>query len=547
MRLLLLCLLLSPLQFFAQEQVLSDGDRPESEVGAAINPQDQANLIVAAVNDFSPEQGTNGSRIAIYFTQDQGESWTKSSFEAVVDGGGDNTFTADPSVAFDHNGVAYLSYLVWLSGSTGIDARLYVARSTDGGATWTSELIESRTDALIDKPWLTSDLSPASPRYGSVYLTYVLATGTFGDVLRVQARRKSAGADNFGAPVVVSPDNTFIYQRNPTVCVGADGTVFLGFQASFNAGGIGFYTTRSTDGGQTFSTPKRVTYFQFYLNAFSLLPTLDRKGLERLYPCPQLAVDNSDGPHAGRLYASWTDKEEGLLGYGLDAYFSYSDDGGTTWVDGRRLHSDATQLRNQYYANIHVADNGELLAAWYDRRADPGNAVTHYYFARSTDGGQTFIDEAPLTSFPTNFNQINLENDGFGIGEYTSMVSAGGKAFPFWADGRTNNGDIRIYGSTVQFDATSIRIGGDHQLVDFDWQVQQQDRRVWVQLVLPEARPLRFAWVDMTGKVLWQSPLTPYAAQDHRVEVPTDMLPPGSYALRLEAARARAARVVVLP
>ena len=537
------CLVIGTGVLRAQEARISEGNRPESEVAAAANPTDPNNLVIAAVNDFSPASGTSGSRISVYFSQDQGAEWTQSSFDAQLPGV-TGAFTADPSLAFDANGIAYLTYLVWISTPTGIDARLYVARSTDGGVQWTTELIESRTDALLDKPWVVSDLNPTSPRYGTVYLTYVLATGNFGNVLRVQVRRLSPGASSFSGPTPVADDNTYYYQQAPTVCVDRTGRLYVGFKASTN-GGIGYYSVHSPDGGQTFSDPSRIVYFNFYLNDFNIIPTLDRVGLDRLYPCPQLAVDHTDGPYSGRVYASWTNKEEGVIAYGLDALLSYSDNQGASWSTPRRIHSDEVDRRNQYYATLTVADNGHLLSSWYDRREDSNNRITHYYYARSTDGGATFTDEQPLTSQPSDFGDIHLKNDGFGIGEYTDLVTVGNRAFAFWADGRTNNGDVRLYNARIDFGPTSSRVGPDRYLTHVDWWVTNPVRETaTVGLTLDRPLSFKWEWYTLSGRQLAVRPVTVLPAGTHQLSLPLPAAAPGPLVLRLRTAAGSQGKLV---
>lgn len=66
------------LAVFSQDLIVKNDATPESEVHAAINPTDTANIIVGAISGFS--YGNSPGNLSIYYTQDFGDSWQKNSF-----------------------------------------------------------------------------------------------------------------------------------------------------------------------------------------------------------------------------------------------------------------------------------------------------------------------------------------------------------------------------------------------------------------------------------------------------------------------------------
>jgi hypothetical protein len=93
---------------------------------------------------------------------------------------------------------------------------------------------------------------------------------------------------------------------------------------------------------------------------------------------PDFAIlDNGD------IYLVWRNKDG--TDY-ADILFRKSTDGGVTWTDPVRVNDDPEGDARQEYPSIAVGSNGYIYVAWSDNR----DVVHHIYFARSTDGGQSF-------------------------------------------------------------------------------------------------------------------------------------------------------------
>ncbi len=123
------------------------------------------------------------------------------------------------------------------------------------------------------------------------------------------------------------------------------------------------YYKKSTDGGATWGTSKRLTW----TSGSSLGPTL--------------AVDPS-----GHLHAVWDDSTPG----NEEVYYKKSTDGGDTWSTAKRLTSTSG---NSSEASLVADPSGHLHVAWYD--STPGNEEV--YYKKSTDGGNTWSTAKRLT------------------------------------------------------------------------------------------------------------------------------------------------------
>jgi hypothetical protein len=105
---------------------------PQDETSIAVNPTNQKNA-VAGANDYRLGWGTSG----FYVTTDGGNHWydgikpfptNANQARDHIDGGG------DPSVAFDRAGTAYYNDLHFAREND--ESGIFVARSTNGGFTW---------------------------------------------------------------------------------------------------------------------------------------------------------------------------------------------------------------------------------------------------------------------------------------------------------------------------------------------------------------------------------------------------------------------------
>jgi len=429
----------------------------ESELHAAVNPTDPNNIVVGVMR-FAPSNASDPLSISIYVTYDLGDTWTKSIFtgnkpdRSTVGGG-------DPMFAFDENGDLYFSWLRVdvASSATNLIWGMYVARSEDGGLTWSNlnDPIESHLatdiftlsdlDVAVDKQWMAADLSEDSPHQGNIYLAHVnivLADQRY----EITLRRKLAKEAEFDSTKVILSHSTQSISQFANVEVANDGTVYVTFLADEDARFHTYtsYVCISKDGGATFTDPIEIGEMYFPDFASGWLPV---EGIDsgRSYPCPQLALDRSGGTYEGRLYYTFTAYGIDTLEQStLDIYLSYSDDEGVSWTDPIIVNDDLGE-RHNYYSSIAVNEEGTLVLAWYDRRNDLNNqSLTEYYMAYSEDGGANF-EQFPVTERRSNAESSQLSNGGFGIGEYNEVVTADEFLIPFWADGRDNDGSLTVY------------------------------------------------------------------------------------------------------
>jgi hypothetical protein len=213
-------------------------------------------------------------------------------------------------------------------------------------------------------------------------------------------KRKQAVSDVFDAiEAVVSPDSLSMVQF-ANITVDPAGGVHVIFFGVSEAQQCWLWHTHSIDGGVSFSPPRKITHLIFPgYSAGELMGQIEGLPGQRMYPCPQIAADLA---RPGNLYVTWT--ATGVLeksSNGADIYFSRSTDFGVTWSTPAVINDDAKETgRDQFYSSIAVNSSGTLVITWYDLREDSENQSARYYYALSRDGGEHFLQNAPVANKP---------------------------------------------------------------------------------------------------------------------------------------------------
>jgi BNR/Asp-box repeat protein len=166
---------------------------------------------------------------------------------------------------------------------------------------------------------------------------------------------------------------------------------------------------RSTNAGRSWS-PRR-GYVAF--NA----TTGQKSELDR----PWLAVDNSGGPHDGRIYT--TTETTPFVDIPPQVNLKYSDDHGRTW--SREFRVDDGTYETQWNPRARpVVGAGGIVYVVYDRGPITDTPVTSYrgpidlIVARSTDGGRSF------RRFVVDSHVRRVTSPNEALPAYTEMISA---------------------------------------------------------------------------------------------------------------------------
>ena len=234
----------------------------EVEPSVAVNPANANNVIGVWQQDRWSNGGARGLGTAYSF--DGGGTWTRTSvpFSRCTGGnagnGGNFERNSDPWVSFGPDGTAHQIALAFNNQANGNNAIL-ASRSTDGGRTWSTPatLRSDSAASFNDKESITAD--PFDARF--VYATWDRLTGNNGPTWL--ARSTDGGATWEAARSIYDP-GTNSQTINNQIVVLPDGTLidFFTELASVGAPNPRLRLIRSADKGVTWSPPITISDLQ---------------------------------------------------------------------------------------------------------------------------------------------------------------------------------------------------------------------------------------------------------------------------------------------
>src|SRR6266567_3009947 len=227
-------------------------ERQQVEPTIAVDPRNP-NIIVAGAQDYRLLSVGGHRWHGFYRSTDDGLTWTVSLVPGFP---GDNSSqglssplhafqcTSDPVLTFDRNGNVYYAGIT--CSTPGF--KLFVVKYTGDGATYASTTVfPISTYHHADKPWIAVDTS-GGQNDGNVYLTYdvVFAQGPQGATL-VSSRD---GGETWSLPMAINPGGF-----DTGITVDPNGRVFV---SSLSSGfpHASMFMSISIDGGHTFTTHK---------------------------------------------------------------------------------------------------------------------------------------------------------------------------------------------------------------------------------------------------------------------------------------------------
>ncbi len=346
-----------------------------------------------------------------------------------------NLVQGDDVVVFSHDGVAYHVHLsfdgIRLARPVRAENGMIVNVSKDGGNTWTDGTAAiNHINTVIpfeDKPGIVVDNAPGSRAKGNVYLAWtrfdVYGSANPEHRSQIYFTRSTDQGQTFSMPFRISDTGGDCVDSDNTVegavpAVGPKGEVYIVW-----AGPLGLVFDKSLDGGLTFGKDKAIGEipggWDFAVD-----------GLDRANGMPVTGVDLSNGPNKGTLYVNWIDARNG----DPDVFVMSSRDGGDTWGAPVRVNDDPLKNGKAQFFTWMAVDpaDGSVNIIFYDRR-DTSGTQTRLTLARSVDGGRTFvnqkIDLPPFAANPSTF-----------FGDYSSISAYEGRVVPafmhFVDDGR---------------------------------------------------------------------------------------------------------------
>jgi IPT/TIG domain len=136
-----------------------------------------------------------------------------------------------------------------------------------------------------------------------------------------------------------------------------------------------------------------------------------------------------------------------------DVVLVRSTDGGATWSDKVRVNDDAPIHDNAIPA-VTVDGSGRVHVAWYDRREEPEcGARVHTYWTYSEDGGVTFVPSRRVSEQPSEGGRRYYgpgQENSWQVGDHLALHAEGERVYVLWTQIPIGGGGD-ILGSVIGF------------------------------------------------------------------------------------------------
>ena len=406
----------------------------ESEPHLAVNPTNPNNMIAGWHQD---RWSTGGAQsLGAAFTLNGGLSWQQVVIPftrcagAAPRSAGDYERASDPWISFSPNGTAH--YMALATDNTVAENAMLVARSTNGGATWSAPQVIARSPAqdqkkrslFHDKNTITAD--PHDSRL--VYATWTLFRNGITSV--VVSRSTDGGLTWSPAIPVATMGKTgraehAVFRQGAQIVVLPDGTLVnaffrILFDEARRVVTFEQAVLRSVDQGKHWvHADNRVASFA---SATAVDPELGIP-VRDAQELPSIAVNRT----TGQLYMAWQDgnaNSEGLVGIVV----ARSDDGGVTWSTPVRVNQATDASVQAFLPIVAVNAQGMVGVLFYDWRNDVlGDApLSTDVFLSMFDASLNYLGERRLTAQSFDMRQMVLTGPrGYFPGDYVGLATVG--------------------------------------------------------------------------------------------------------------------------
>lgn len=456
----------------------------QNEPSITVNPNVPGNLVVA----YNEGPGILG----ISYSLDFGMSWADTHITPVWGG------EFDPAADADLQGNIFVGFCSatgpFFQGTTGV----YVAVSSDSGKTWSNTNVEtfyespSNLGPFVDKDYIAVDNYPGSPYTNNVYIVWERDTwdNVHADVYAAVSYNSGQSFTNIQKVNDSAWSKSQCVGQVPKVAPNGDVYVVWGdYALSGHVKGY-FYFDKSTDSGASWGNDVLV-------DSFLAVPRHPNPYAPSFYvrTYPALAVDPGN---PNNVYIAYAADPDGLAGPDDgDIFLLSSYDGGNTWNQPKRVNDDNT-TNDQFQPWIDVKPNGIIDIVWIDRRNDPSDWQFEVFFAYSTDSGQTFSTNVPVSDVFVG----PLPEPNSWMGEYIGIDVDTGTAYVAWTDTRMGNRDI--FFDTVSNPPTGLKEGNGNTLRPEILAISPNPMRRKVELLfqVSETGPVSIGIFSASGRIV---------------------------------------------
>jgi hypothetical protein len=378
------------------------------------------------VSDYQVGRIYDGAAAAVGFATETGGSWTSGLLPGMTTAqASGNPFSrvSDPSVGYDAKHGIWLASVLAFDAATSSPSAVTLDRSTDGGQSWSGPVTVTSGGTSLDKDWIVCDNHSASPYYGTCYSTW--DDNAVGDLLLTS--KSTDGGLTWSTPssppaTGLSPPGVLPLGLGGQPLVQPNGRLIV---PALNAQSNAIIAYTSNDGGATYTEARTVASVHTHATG----PNDITNGALRTEPLPSAELDA-----AGTVYLVWQDCNFRPGCPSNDIVLSNSTDG-TTWSAPARIPIDGiTSTVDHFIPGIAVdpstSGSGARLALTYYSypvaSCTTATCALDVGVIQSNDAGATWGASQQVAG-PMSVTWLPGTSQGLMVGDYisTSFLASG--------------------------------------------------------------------------------------------------------------------------
>jgi len=463
-----------------------------------------------------------------YLSSDTGHTWTSHTLSSTFGVGGDPTIVVDTASNF------YFFHLSNPSGGSWLD-RIVCQKTTNNGQSWSNGTYTGLNGAKDqDKQWCCIDR-----KNNTLYVTWTqfdtYGSSSQNDSSVILFSRSTDGGATWSTGKRINKIAGDCVDEDKTVegavpAVGPNGEVYVAW-----AGPSGIVFNRSTDKGNTWLSK------EILVNTMPGGWDYSIPGIGRCNGLPVTVCDLSNGPNRGTIYINWSDQRNGSSN--TDIWLSKSTDGGNTWSTALKVNDDATN-RHQFFTWLAIDQvTGYLYTVFYDRRNYTDNS-TDVYVAASINGGNSFVNRK-ISQTPF------IPTTGVFFGDYTNITAHNGVIRPIWT--RLNNSQLSVWTDMTTLNDILLDVDepfSSNAIPDFENYPNPSANFTYVSFKLLQESKVNLSIYDLAGKEIKRiiaSETRNYGKYVERINLDELKIHSGIYLLKLEInSLAKTSRLIVV-
>ncbi|HWP52455.1 MAG TPA: sialidase family protein [Candidatus Binatia bacterium] len=347
---------------------------------------DKSTKISNSLNDsIAPSIATDGTNIYITWTDQSRSGPGEIFFSKSADGG--QTFSAPKNISNKQGDsiAPFLAingtdiYVTWTyrypnnpsGGWSDDNSEIYLSKSTDGGKTFS-------VPQRISEDSSFSSGSKMVIEGNNIFVTWFTITrdGNSYKNMEIYLSKSTDGGKTFSVPLNISNNEGFSDSQS----IATDGINIFVAWSDEHMDNTAVFLTKSTDGGQTFTTPQNISNNMRYSDS------------------PSIAIDGSN------IFIVWTYQ---IKGENHDILFSKSTDGGQTFAEPQNISNT-----NGFSTSPSIAiDGSNIFVTWVDGQTKSSPIL----FSKSIDGGLTFSPPQTISNNTGFSSSPSIATDGINI------------------------------------------------------------------------------------------------------------------------------------